>query len=75
MSKVNDRKIEKAKEIGVFDAYFDRNDPNRAELMRQAADGGFDVAFEAVGSSETRNTCMDGVRPGGEIVLEIVIKL
>ena len=69
MSKVNDRKIAKAKEIGDFDAYFDGNDPDRAEKMAQATGGGFDVAFEVVGSGETLNTCMDGVRPGGEIVM------
>lgn len=69
MSKVNDRKIAKAKEIGDFDAYFDGNDPKRAEIMREATNGGFDVAFEVVGSGETLNTCMDGVRPGGEIVM------
>lgn len=61
MSKVDDRKIGKAKEIGDFDAYFDGNDPNRAENMKQATNGGFDVAFEVVGSGETLNTCMDGV--------------
>lgn len=69
MSKVNDRKIAKAKEIGDFDAYFDGNDPNRAENMKQATNGGFDVVFEVVGSGETLNTCIDGVRPGGEIVM------
>lgn len=69
MSKVNDRKLAKAKKIGDFDAYFDGNDPDRAYRMREASRGGFDVVFEVVGSGETLDTCMDGVRPGGQIVM------
>lgn len=69
MSKISDYKIAKAKEIGDFDDYFDGNRPDRAEILQKASDGGFDVVFEAVGSAEALDTCMDGVRPGGEIVL------
>lgn len=69
MSKVNDRKITKAKEIGDFDEYFDGNDPERSKNMKTATDGGFDVAFEVVGAGETLQTCMDGIRPGGKIVM------
>lgn len=69
MSKVNDLKIQKAKEIGDFDAFFDGNDPEQAEKMQKATNGGFDIAFEAVGASETLNTCIEAVRPGGEVVM------
>jgi 2-desacetyl-2-hydroxyethyl bacteriochlorophyllide A dehydrogenase len=69
MSKVNDRKIAKAKEIGDFDEYFDGNDPDRAQKMQEASNGGFDVVFEVVGAEDTINTCLDGVKPGGEIML------
>lgn len=69
MSKVNDRKIAKAREIGDFDDYFDGNDPNRAEIMQKASDGGFDVVFEAVGGGNTLQTAIEAVRPGGEIVM------
>ncbi|WP_314724573.1 zinc-dependent alcohol dehydrogenase [Enterocloster bolteae] len=69
MSKVNDRKIAKAKEIGDFDEYFDGNDPECAKKMKAASNGGFDVAFEVVGAGETLKTCMDGIRPGGRIVM------
>ncbi len=31
--------------------------------------GGFDIAFEVVGAGETLDTCIDGVRPGGKIVM------
>ena len=69
MSKVNDRKIEMAKEQGVFDAFFDGRDPHREELLKKASDGGFDVVFEAVGAGEALAACMDAVKPGGEIVM------
>lgn len=69
MSKINDLKIEKAKETGDFDAFFDGNDPKQAESMQKSTNGGFDIAFEAVGSGETLNTCVEAVRPGGEIVM------
>lgn len=69
MSKVNDRKIIKAKEIGDFDEYFDGNDPERATKMKDASNGGFDIVFEVVGSEDAINTCLDGVKPGGEIML------
>jgi len=68
MSKVNDRKIAKAKEIGDFDEYFDGNDSELVRKMQEASDGGFDIVFEAVGSEETLKTALDGVKPGGEIV-------
>lgn len=69
MSKVNDIKIQKAREIGVFDAYFDGNDPQRSTALMQASDGGFDIVFEAVGSGAALATCIDGVRPGGTVVM------
>lgn len=69
MSKVNDRKLSVARKIGDFDAYFDGNDPDREKNMKDATDGGFDIAFEVVGAGETLDTCIDGVRPGGKIVM------
>lgn len=69
MSKVNDRKIAKAKEIGDFDEYFDGKDPRREQLMKNATNGGFDVAFEVVGSSAALDTCLDGIKPGGSVVM------
>lgn len=69
MSKVNDVKISKAREIGDFDEYFDGNDTEREKKMQKASNGGFDVVFEAVGAEEALNACLDGVKPGGEIML------
>lgn len=69
MSKVNDCKIASAKRIGDFDEYFDGNDPDIVQKMKVATNGGFDVAFEAVGSGEALATCIDGVKPGAEVIM------
>lgn len=69
MSRIDDRQLEKAREIGDFTHYLDGNAPDRAARMQELSSGGFDVVFEAVGSADALATCLDGVRPGGEIVL------
>ncbi|MDO4261164.1 MAG: alcohol dehydrogenase catalytic domain-containing protein [Eubacteriales bacterium] len=69
MSKVNDLKIEKAKACGAFDAFFDGNDPEAEKKMLEATEGGFDVAFEAVGADAALQTCVSSVKPGGEVVM------
>lgn len=69
ISKVNDVKIQKSKEIGVFDEYIDGTDPNRAEILQDVSDGGFDIAFEAVGLGDTLNECIDAVKPGGKVIM------
>lgn len=37
--------------------------------MMEATAGGFDVAFEAVGLDSALQTCIDSVKPGGEVVM------
>lgn len=69
VSKVNDIKIRKAKELGIFDDYFDGTDPNVANVLKEASGGGFDVAFEAVGLGSTVDECIDAVKPGGKVVM------
>ena len=69
VSKVNDIKIRKAKELGIFDDYFDGTDPNVANVLKEASGGGFDVAFEAVGLGSTIDECIDAVKPGGNVVM------
>lgn len=69
MSKVSDIKIQKAKEIGIFDEYFDGNDSQRESVLKAASDGGFDIVFEAVGAADALAACMDSVRPGGKIIM------
>ena len=69
MSKRNDRKLAQAKKAGYFDAYFDSNQPDVHQEMKEATGGGFDVAFEVVGTAGTLDTCIQTVKPGGRVVL------
>lgn len=69
MSKVSDLKIQKAVECGDFDNFFDGNDPDATKKMLEKTQGGFDVAFEAVGSDSALQICVDSVKPGGEVVM------
>lgn len=69
LSKVSDVKTQRARELGIFDAYFDGNDPQREAHMKAATQGGFDLAFEVVGSGDALATCLDGVRPGGTVIM------
>ena len=69
MSKIDDLQLAKAREAGFFDAYLDANDTGLNDQMTQISSGGFDIAFEAVGAPESLGVCMDGVKPGGKVVL------
>ena len=40
-----------------------------ADAVREATDGGVDVAFEAAGPLEAVQQCLDAVRPAGEVVV------
>lgn len=68
MSKTNDRKLAKAREMGKFDCYLDGKDPNRRAVYEEVSKGGFDVVFEAVGSESALAAAMDAVKAGGTIV-------
>ena len=69
MSKLDDRKIERARRAGYVDAFFDGADENAAEKMREATGGGFDLAFEVVGSESTLSLCINASKPGGSVVM------
>ena len=68
MSKTNNRKLAKAREVGAFDAYLDGKAENRREIYDEASGGGFDVVFEAVGSASALAASLDAVKPGGTVV-------
>ena len=68
MSKTNDRKLAKAREMGKFDCYLDGKDPNRRAVYEEVSKGGFDVVFEAVGNESALAAAMDAVKAGGTIV-------
>lgn len=69
MSKNNDLKIGVTKKAGYADEYFDSREADYEEAMRTATGGGFDIAFEVVGSEATLTTCINAVKPGGTVVM------
>lgn len=69
MSKINNNQLDKAKELGNFDVYLDGTDPERVEKYNKISEGGFDVVFEAVGNEQSLQTCLDAIKPGGQIVV------
>ena len=69
MSSISEVKTRTAREIGIFDEYFDGSDPGIAERLKAASQGGFDIAFEAAGAASALNTCVNAVCPGGKVVM------
>ena len=69
MQKNGDAKIAAAKKAGFVDEFFDCNDSGRLGKMREATGGGFDLAVEAVGSSEALADCIFALKPGGRAIL------
>ena len=68
MSRITDNQLAKARELGNFDLYLDGTAPDRELKYKEASGGGFDVVFEAVGTEDSLQTCLDAVRPGGQII-------
>jgi threonine dehydrogenase-like Zn-dependent dehydrogenase len=61
--------LQRAKKLGA-DHIFDPSEIRIQEMVRQLTNNrGADIAFEAVGISETVGLCIDFVRKGGRIVL------
>ena len=54
-------------EIEINDVHMWKADSGR--VLQEASHGGFDIAFEAAGASSALAACVDGVRPGGKIVM------
>lgn len=69
MTKISDKKIVRSRELGFVDAYFDANKDNLREDLINVSQGGFDIAFEAVGNSLALNTCIDDVKSGSRVVM------
>lgn len=69
MSRIDDRQLEIAKKLGNFNIHINARDADASEKLDEASNGGFDIAFEAVGAEESLSLCMNSVRPGGKIVL------
>lgn len=68
MSIHDHRQLEKSREIGDVDIYFEDSDKEETAKLREFSKGGFDVVFEAVGTQESIQTAINSVKPGGSIV-------
>ncbi len=69
MTAPNQTKTTRLKELGLCDDYFMCDDPKLEQKLQQAAPGGFDVCFEAVGNESAFSTLLHCVRPGSTVVM------
>lgn len=66
---IDNRKLDMARDFGA-DFTFNTKDNNTAlEVLKLTKNRGVDIAFEAVGISETVELCLNNVRKGGTAVL------
>lgn len=68
MSRIDDRQLDIAKKNGNFDLYYKADDPDVVSQILKDSQGGFDLAFEAVGAPSSLDDCVKALRPGGKIV-------
>ncbi len=64
---IDDRKLELAKRLGAS-AAFNSKGADVVKEIRNATDGGVEVAFEVVGRPEVQNLAFSSVRTGGRLV-------
>jgi len=66
---INNMNLERAQKLGA-DYVFNPND-NQTEdkIIKLINDRGADLAFEAVGNSDSVNLCINSVRKGGKVIL------
>lgn len=69
VSETNDKRGEKAVELGVADKYLDAKDPEFVVKAMAESMGGFDVVLECVGIAPAINNAIFTVKQGGTIVL------
>ena len=65
---ISEDRLHTARENGAS-ACVDSSDPRAAEMIREAAGGGVDIAFDATGIDATVNLCVESVKTGGYVVL------
>ena len=66
---LDDRKLELAKALGATHVIHSGREDAAAEIRALCGGRGADIAFEAVGISQTLNTAIDSVRLGGSVVM------
>lgn len=66
---IDDRKLQKARELGADVLINCANQDTRQEIERHLDGAGVDVSFEAVGLSASVGTALSAVKRGGQVVL------
>jgi L-iditol 2-dehydrogenase len=69
VSDIDDSRLELAKRLGATNTINAKTADPLAELQRLTLGAGVDVAFEAVGSTQTVKTAIESVRKGGTVML------
>jgi L-iditol 2-dehydrogenase len=66
---IDDTRLRMANDLGATATINAKTADTLAELQRLTGDAGIDVSFEAVGSTPTVKSAIEGVRKGGTVVL------
>ena len=66
---INNQNLERAKKTGADYIFNPSDDQIQNKIKALTKNRGVDLAFEAVGNSDSINTCINSVRKGGRIVL------
>ena len=65
MTEVNDNRIVKAKELGIADEIFDARNPEIAQQLKTASNGGFDKVIECTAVPASVNMSLDVLKEMG----------
>lgn len=68
MTEVNDKRIAKAKEVGVANEIFDARNPEISQQMKDATGGGFDKVIECTAIAASVNMSLDVLKEMGTLV-------
>jgi len=66
---LSEERLEWARKCGAVETINPRSDPEYPKTVRRLADGGADVAIEAIGNPATQQQAFNAVRTGGRLIL------
>lgn len=69
VTDIDDTRLQLAQQLGATGTINVKTTDAAAELAKASGNAGFDVAFEAVGSTPTVRSAIESVRKGGTVVL------
>lgn len=68
MTDINENRINKVKEIAAADEIFNATNPNIAEELKTASNGGFDKVIECTAAEPSVAMCLDVIKDFGTMV-------